>query len=65
MGEILLETSKERVDLLKAGIKGKEIEELYIVLNDLKILDLPVLSDNIEVMGWKRYNAGQGVTVEI
>jgi hypothetical protein len=34
----LLETANERILLLKAGITGKQIEELYIVLNDFKIV---------------------------
>jgi len=39
----MLETSKERVKLLKAGIIGKKIEELYISANHIKILKYPVL----------------------
>ena len=39
----MLETSKERVKLLKAGIIGKKIEELYISGNNIKILKHPVL----------------------
>ncbi len=29
----MLETSQERVVLLKAGFKGKEIEKLYLIYN--------------------------------
>lgn len=39
----MLETRKERVELLKAGIIGKKIEELYISGNHIKILKHPVL----------------------
>jgi hypothetical protein len=39
----MLETSEERVVLLKAGISGKEIEQLYIIYNNLKIVVKPVL----------------------
>lgn len=34
---LTLETSKERVELLKAGISGKKIEELYIQSNNFRI----------------------------
>ena len=39
----MLETPKERVELLKAGIIGKKIEDLYISGNNIKILKHPVL----------------------
>lgn len=39
----MLETSEERVELLKAGIPGKKIEELYISGNNIKILKRHVL----------------------
>lgn len=35
---MVLETSQERVKLLKAGITGKHIENLYITLNGFKIV---------------------------
>jgi hypothetical protein len=34
----MLEIAKERILLLKAGITGKQIEELYISLNNFKIV---------------------------
>ena len=34
----MLETSVERIILLKAGITGKQIEELYISLNNFKVV---------------------------
>ncbi|HMB44444.1 MAG TPA: hypothetical protein VKL21_01345 [Candidatus Methanoperedens sp.] len=39
----MLETSEERVELLKAGIFDKIIEELYISGNNIKILKHHVL----------------------
>jgi len=35
---MVLETSAERVKLLKGGIDGKAIEKLYVVQNDFKIV---------------------------
>lgn len=35
---MLLENPGERVALLKAGISGKKIEEMYISLNDFRIV---------------------------
>lgn len=39
----MLETMQERVELLKAGISGKRIEELYIAGNNMKIVNLKQL----------------------
>jgi|GEM_PF-4857760 len=39
----MLETSEERVRLLKAGLTGKDIERLYIVHNNIKIIGGPLL----------------------
>jgi len=39
----MLETSQERVKLLKAGIDGKTIEKLYITYNNFKIIKSPIL----------------------
>ena len=39
----MLETSQERVRLLKAGIDGKTIEKLYITYNNFKIIQSPIL----------------------
>ena len=39
----MLETSQERVRLLKAGIDGKTIEKLYIIYNNFKIIQAPIL----------------------
>ncbi len=45
----MLETSQERVKLLKAGITGKTIERLYIVENNLKIVRRPNCLDMVEI----------------
>lgn len=37
----MLETSRERVELLKAGFKGKEIETLYLLYNGFTIINSP------------------------
>lgn len=39
----MLETTQERVKLLKAGISGRGIEELYIAGNDFKIMNSNIL----------------------
>lgn len=41
----MLETSQERVMLLKMGIEGKTVEKLYIKHNGFKIIDRPILLD--------------------
>ncbi len=42
----MLETSEERVKLLKAGISAKDIEKLYIIYNELKIVDSHILYES-------------------
>jgi len=39
---LVLETREERVKLLKAGVKGKDIEKLYIIENKFTIYNVPV-----------------------
>lgn len=41
--KLLLGTSEERVRLLKNGITGKTIEQLYIKYNGLKVVQVPIL----------------------
>ena len=41
----MLETSQERVKLLKAGISTKTIEQLYLNSNCFKLISIPVLFD--------------------
>lgn len=45
----MLETSIERVELLKKGIIGRKIEELYIINNNFKILVSPMIFELVEV----------------
>ncbi len=43
----MLETSQERVVLLKAGIDGKTIEKLYVLWNDFKIVHLVKINSQV------------------
>lgn len=45
----MLETPNERVKLLKAGISGKRIEEIYIAYNNFKIVQSPVICGRVEI----------------
>ncbi len=45
----MLETPQERVRLLKAGIDGKTIERMYIILNNLKVVRTPLLFEKVEI----------------
>ncbi len=42
----MLETRKERIKLLKAGISAKNIENLYVESNDMKIINGNLLHTN-------------------
>ncbi len=44
----MLETPRERVNLLKTGKTGDTIEKLYIKYNKLKIINIPVLFEPFE-----------------
>ncbi len=48
-GQEMLETPKERVQLLKAGIPGKTIEQLYVVYNNFKVVQTPVCFELVEI----------------
>ena len=45
----MLETSEERVKLLKAGISARRIEQLYLSNNNFKKVNIPVLFEAVEV----------------
>ncbi len=45
----MLETPQERVELLKAGMTGKKIEELYIKYNNFKIVRSPMYLGLVEI----------------
>ncbi|VVB87231.1 Uncharacterised protein [uncultured archaeon] len=44
----MLDTSEQRIKMLKKGISYKQIEKLYIERNSLKIVNLPVLIEMTE-----------------
>ncbi|PWB49375.1 MAG: hypothetical protein C3F06_14595 [Candidatus Methanoperedenaceae archaeon] len=45
----MFETSRERVQLLRKGYTQKQIEELYIKGNKIKIVNLPLLIKLVEI----------------
>jgi len=45
----MLETSQDRIKLLRAGFTGKEIEKLYSESNNFKIVRFPVIAELIEI----------------
>jgi hypothetical protein len=45
----MLETPQKRARLLKAGIDGKTIEKLYIIYNNFKIVNIPLLFELVEI----------------
>jgi hypothetical protein len=46
----MLETSQERVKLLKAGISTRAIEQLYLQSNCFKIIGIPVLFNAFDII---------------
>jgi hypothetical protein len=46
----MLETSEERVKLLKAGISTKTIEQVYLQSNGFKLIGIPVLFNVVEII---------------
>ncbi len=45
----MLQTAKERVALLKAGISGKSIEQLYLIYNNIKLVGSPMLTGYVGI----------------
>ena len=45
----MLETAQERIKLLKAGISGNQIEELYILYNNFKVVGNQRPIEKIEI----------------
>ncbi|VVB94501.1 Uncharacterised protein [uncultured archaeon] len=43
----MLETSEERIKLLKTGLNCRTIEDIYIKNNNFKIVHAPILMDMI------------------
>jgi len=52
----MLKTSEERIKLLKTGFTQKQIEEMYIEGNNLKILYQPILVDIVETEAEQNMN---------
>jgi len=48
----MLETRKERIKLLKAGISAKNIENLYVEGNDMKIINGNLLYSSESIDGY-------------
>lgn len=46
----MLETSQERVKLLKSGISARKIEQLYLKSNNFIIVNIPVLFEAVEII---------------
>lgn len=45
----MLESPRERVNLLKAGVSEKTIEQIYIAENNFKIVRSPILFKTIKI----------------
>jgi len=45
----MLETSQERVKLLKAGIDGKIIEKLYLIYTNFQIVRIPLRFELLDI----------------
>jgi hypothetical protein len=58
----MLETSRERIKLLKAGISARKIEQLYLKTNNFKIVNFPVLFEAVEII---QENEGKGFICEV
>ena len=57
----MLETSEERIKLLKTGFMQKQIEEMYIKGNNLKIVYQPILVDIVEIEAEQNMNTYETV----
>jgi len=44
-----LRTREERVRLLKMGMNGRQIEQLYIKYNGLIVTDVPILNESCRI----------------
>ncbi|VVB89850.1 Uncharacterised protein [uncultured archaeon] len=62
----MLETPEERVKLLRAGISGRNIEKLYIIYNNFKIIGSPLLFDHADVeTGERKGNSVNQIEIKI
>jgi len=55
----MLEDSYERVDLLKKGMEGKNLESIYIKLNDFRIFPKQDISRKVNC--WEFMNCGREI----
>ena len=62
---MILGTSKERVKLLKKGIKSKTIEDLYLRYNRIKIIQSPILFDVFESSSSKCVDSTDTLVIEL
>ena len=62
---MMLDTSEERVRLLKNGMKNKTIEELYIRHNKIEIIRSPILFDFVENSSSNRMDSPESRTIEL
>jgi hypothetical protein len=62
---LMLETSEERVRLLKNGIKSKTIEELYIRHNKIKIIQSPILFNFVETSSGNGMDSTDNTIIEL
>lgn len=46
----MLETARERIKFLKGGMSSRKIEQLYLKSHNLKIVNIPVLFEFVEIM---------------
>ncbi len=60
----MIETSEERVRLLKKGVKSKTIEELYIKYNRLKLVKRPILFNFTETSSQNCFDSPGTPTIE-
>jgi hypothetical protein len=59
--EKMFETSQERIKLLKTGFTQKQIEEMYIEGNNLKIVYQPIMVDIVEIEAEQNMNTYETV----
>jgi hypothetical protein len=55
----MLESPEERVDLLKKGMEGKNLEHLYIIFNNFKIIKNQDISQKVNC--WEFMNCGREI----
>lgn len=55
----MLETPQERVKLLKAGINNTTIEKLYLIYNNFRLIQIPILFKPDEMHNNSAYNDSQ------